>query len=266
VELQSRYADIQKQGLGLVAVSYDSTETLKQFADSRGITFPMVSDPGSAIIKRYGLLNDTVDPKSRSYGIPHPGTFMLDAKGIVTSRYFEDAYQERSTVGSILVKQGHPSGSAAMSETTHLKIAASVSDEQAAPGKRLSLVFAVTPKSKMHVYAPGKHSYQVITIAVDPQPWLKVQETMYPASAIYDFKPLNEKVEVYSKPFTLMRDVTVLATTDAQKFLATLSNVTITGSIDYQACDEKLCYSPTKVPFSFTLAMKPLDRKAPAGQ
>ena len=266
MELQSRYRDIQKQGLGLVAVSYDPVDTLKKFADSRGITFPMVSDPGSAIIKRYGLLNDTVDPKSRMNGIPHPGTFMLDSKGVVTARYFEDAYQERSTVGSILIRQGSASGSAsgsagATSETMHLKISASVSDTQAAPGKRVSLAFAVAPKKNMHVYAPGKHSYQVIAVSVDPQPWLKAQPTVYPPSQIHDFKPLNEKVEVYSKPFMLVSDVTILATGDAQKLLATMPTVTISGHVEYQACDEKLCYAPAKVPFSFTIEMRPLDRK-----
>ena len=90
MELQSRYADITKQGLGLIAISYDAPETLKKFADSRAITFPLISDPGSAIIKRYGLLNDTADPKSRTYGIPHPGTFIVDRKGVVQSRFFEE--------------------------------------------------------------------------------------------------------------------------------------------------------------------------------
>ena len=55
MELQSRYADITKQGLGLIAISYDAPETHKKFADSRGITFPLISDNGSAIIKRYGM-------------------------------------------------------------------------------------------------------------------------------------------------------------------------------------------------------------------
>ena len=81
MELQGRYDEIKRQGLGLVSISYDPPETLKKFADSRGITFPLVSDPGSAVIRRYGLFNDTVDPKTRAYGIPHPGTFILDTKG-----------------------------------------------------------------------------------------------------------------------------------------------------------------------------------------
>ena len=106
MELQSRYADITRQGLGLVAISYDTPETLKKFSDSRGITFPLISDSGSAIIKTHGLLNETVDPKSRTYGIPHPGTFVVDRKGVVRSRFFEDAYQERYTAATILSSIG----------------------------------------------------------------------------------------------------------------------------------------------------------------
>ena len=256
MELQSRYSDITKQGLGLVAVSYDPPETLKKFADSRGITFPMIADSGSAIIKQYGLLNDTMDPKTRFYGVPHPGTFMLDAKGVVTSRYFEDAYQERNTVASILTRQGgaNPFGPATRTDTMHLTVGASVSDTD------------VAPKKDMHVYAPGKHDYQVIAVVVAPQPWLKVQPATYPPSEIHDFKELNEKVEVYSKPFTLVQDVTILATADIQKLLAGMPTVTLSGNLEYQACDERVCYAPKKVPFSFTLTMKALDRKPTGGE
>ena len=126
MELQSRYADITGQGLGLVAISYDAPDTLKKFADSRGITFPMLSDQGSAIIKQYGLLNDAMDPKSRFYGVPHPGTFIVDRKGVVQSRFFEDAYQERYTAATILGTLGGGAGMSA--DTLHLTMTASISD------------------------------------------------------------------------------------------------------------------------------------------
>jgi hypothetical protein len=132
VELQSRYADITRQGLGLIAISYDSPETLRKFSDSRGITFPLISDPGSAIIRKYGLLNNTVDPKSRTYGIPHPGTFVLDRKGVVQSRFFEDAYQERYTAATILSTFGAGAGGGAISaDTRHLTMIATISDASA---------------------------------------------------------------------------------------------------------------------------------------
>ena len=267
MELQSRYAEITKQGLGLVAISYDAPETLKKFSDSRGITFPLISDIGSAIIKKYGLLNETVDPKSRTYGIPHPGTFVVDRKGVVLSRFFEDAYQERYTAAAILGSLGAPvSGSAVSATTTHLTMSASISDAAAAPGERLAVVVDVTPKPGMHLYAPGKHDYQVVKLAIDAQPWLRPQSTIYPASQIYHFKPLNERVEVFMKPFQVRRDLTLLATPEAQKLLAGMTAVTITGALEYQACDDKVCFNPTRVPISFVVSLKGLDRRPAGGQ
>ena len=111
MELQSRVATLKRQGLGLVAVSYDSPATLTDFAGRRGITFPMLSDTGSAVIKRYRLLNRQVPEGTPQYGIPYPGTFVLDAHGVVTARYFEEAYQERTTVESILTHIGSGTGS-----------------------------------------------------------------------------------------------------------------------------------------------------------
>ncbi len=266
MELQGRYDDITAQGLGLVAISYDSRETLEKFADSRGITFPLVSDPGSAIIKRYGMLNEQQDPKTRFYGVPHPGTFILDRKGVVTARFFEDAYQERYTAATILSTLGvNPGGMPVTARTVHLTMSASITDRSVAPGERISVVVHVTPRPAMHLYAPGKHDYQVVQLVIDPQPWLRAHETRYPPSEIYHFKPLDERVEVYSKPFRLARDLTILASQEMQKVLAAMPTVTITGALEYQACDDKVCYNPARVPMSFTLTMKSLDRR-PAGE
>jgi hypothetical protein len=264
VELQGRYDDIRKQGLGLIAISYDAPETLKKFADSRGIKFPLISDSGSAIIKRFGILNEQQEPGTRSYGIPHPGTFIVDRKGIVTARFFEDAYQERYTAAAILATQGANPGSATVSaDTAHLSMSATISDATVAPGERISIVVTITPRSNMHVYAPGKHDYRVVRLNIDPQSWLRAHDPRYPPSEIYHFKPLNERVEVYSKPFRLIQDVTILATPEVQKALATMPTVTIAGALEYQACDDKICYNPARVPFSFSLATKPLDRRPP---
>jgi hypothetical protein len=247
-----------------VAISYDSPETLKKFADSRGIRFPLISDPGSAIIKRYGILNEQQEAGTRSFGIPHPGTFIVDRDGVVTARFFEDAYQERYTAAAILTAQGtNPRGAVQTAQTDHLNMTASISDETVAPGERISIVIVVTPRPTMHVYAPGKHDYRVVRPSVDPQSWLRVHEPRYSPSEIYHFKPLNERVEVYSKTFRLVQDVTILATPEIQKSLSAMPMVTIAGALDYQACDDRLCYNPVRLPFSFTVAVKALDRRPP---
>jgi hypothetical protein len=267
VELQRRYADISRQGLGLIAISYDAPDTLKRFADSRGITFPLIADHDSAIIRAYRILNESEKPGARGYGIPHPGTFIVDRDGVVVSRFFEDAYQERYTTATILSTLGSgATGVVVKASTSHVSIVASLSDAVAAPGQRLALIVDITPARGIHVYAPGTHDYQVVRLVIDPQPWLRQHPPSYPASEIYHFKPLDERVEVYMKPFRLRRDLTLLATPEAQKLLGAMSSATIAGALEYQACDNKLCFNPVRVPISFTVSLNPLDRRPPGNR
>ena len=261
MELQRQYDDLKRRGIGLAAISYDAPETLKKFSAAHAITFPLISDAGSAIIKRYGIFNTTVEAGTRTYGIPFPGTFMLDAKGIVRARYFEEAYQERNTAASILVRQGATAtGPITTANTRHLTIMAALSDTEVAPGERLSIAYDITPHRGMHVYAPGKHDYQVISAVLDPQTWMKSTAVSYPPSDIYHFKPLNEHVEVFKQPFRLVQDVTLLATPPVQKLLANEKSVTITGRVNYQACDDNVCYAPTSVPLKWTVPLRQLQR------
>jgi hypothetical protein len=53
-----------------------------------------------------------------------------------------------------------------------------------------------------------------------------------------------------------VRDVTILSNLEAKKALAATPSPTITGHMEYQACDDKVCYAPKKVPFKFALDVK----------
>jgi len=134
-------------------------------------------------------------------------------------------------------------------------VQAAASAASLAPGGRLSLSIDVTPRRGMHVYAPGKHDYQVVTFTLDARPWLAAAPLKYPPSEIYHFVPLDERVETYLKPFTLVQELTVLATAEARKQLAGQTSVTVRGTLEYQACDDKICYAPAKVPLEFTLGV-----------
>ena len=149
-------------------------------------------------------------------------------------------------------------GALVTADTAHVRLTAALSSTSVAPGTKLSIAYDIAPRRGMHVYAPGKHDYQVISVTLDPQSWMKATPIKYPPSEIYHFKPIDERVEVYSKPFRLVQDVTILATPDAQKMLAKGDSVAITGRVNYQACDDTVCYSPTSVPIKWTV---PLQRK-----
>jgi peroxiredoxin len=292
VELQTRLAALRDEGLGLAVISYDPPAILAAFAKQRGITFPLLSDVGSVTIRRYGILNTVAeealgpnrnDPglaeqvrtfvsevgaNERMVGIPFPGTFVLDRQGVVRSRFFEDSYIERNTVSQTLLRLnlGRSPVEGTQVSTDHLQLKTYPGESAVAPGNRLALALEITPGPGMHVYAPGAAGYRVIALTIDQQPFLRVLPMSYPDSEIYLFEPLNERVPVYQRPFTLLQDMVLEGHRQAQAALKGRNSLTITGRLDYQACDDKICFNPVSIPLSWTVGLKPIifERPTPA--
>jgi peroxiredoxin len=261
-ELETRVADLKKNGFGLAAISYDPVAVLADFTSRRNITFPLLSDAGSVLIKRYGILNTTVpETNQQSYGIPFPGTFMVNPQGVVTSRFFEQAYQERSSVGSLLARLGNNIDVPATKiSSPQIEITSFATDQTVAPGTHFSLVLDIKPAARVHVYAPSASGYKPIALTIQPKPGLLVRDVQYPKAEDYFFKPLNEHVPVFQQPFRIVQEVAIdpSAAPAAPKDPSVL---TITGTLSYQACDDKLCFSPQSVPLSWTVNLRQLDRE-----
>lgn len=244
-----------------MVITYDPTDVLRAFATRHGIMFPLLSDQGSEVIRRYGLLNTTVPSDNPTFGYPHPGTFILDRAGKVTARFFETLYQERNTLSSVLVRLGgRVEADAVRTTTPHMTITSYATDAVAAPGSRFSLVLDITPGPKMHVYAPGVAGYKPITLTVDPPAGVLLRGRHYPPAEEYYFEPLEERVQVYQRPFRVIQDVVIDASRGVRERLLTQGQVVITGRLDYQACDDRLCYMPQRIPLQWTVRIKPHDR------
>ena len=290
MELQDRLEDLRAQGLGVAAISYDTEEVLAAFAERRGVKdVPLLSDDDSAVIRAFGIYNhiaeegigpNAEDPDVKAdvnqyvsvfganpmiVGTPFPGTFIVDREGRVTSRFFEEFYRERNTAANIMLKLGTPiSGIAGSSgETAHLEISASQSNPDILVGSRFHLALDITPKPKMHVYAPGAEElgYRVIGLELEVPSFLRVLPADYPASEIYHFEPLDEHVPVYQRPFRLVQEIVVEGDPESAARLAEIDALTLTGRLDYQACDDAICFNPASVPLTWTLTVSPLDRQ-----
>lgn len=246
--------------MGLASITYDPAPVLAEFASRRGITFPILSDAGSATIKKYGILNTTVPESNPTYGYPFPGTFVVNPQGVVTSRFFEDTYQERNTVASVLVRLGGTVGAVATKTSApHLEIMSYLTDQIAAPGTHFSIVMDITPGPRVHVYAPGVSGYKPISLTVRPQAGLVIRAPQFPKAKDYFFKPLNEHVPVFQGPFRIVQDVMLDPSREAAPVLRDLKTMTIAATLDYQACDDKLCFAPQSVPLSWTINVRSLD-------
>ncbi|MDX1293692.1 MAG: peroxiredoxin family protein [Hyphomonas sp.] len=94
--------DLADLGWPLVAVSYDPPDTLSKFADRHELGFELLSDPGSAAISAFNLLNEEMTPGSRYYGIPHPAIMFIGADETVRAILREESYKKRPNLDVIL--------------------------------------------------------------------------------------------------------------------------------------------------------------------
>jgi hypothetical protein len=183
-----------------VGISYDSVAILKSFADRRGITFPLLADPESKIIQSFGILNESAPKNSPFSGIPYPGTYLVDPKGVVISKYFVDDFRERDTAGEILVKQFGIRTEEAHStaETKYFSVSASASNQLVHQGQHISLVLDLDLKTKMHVYAPEvKSGYIPIDWKMTGSPAFNAPAMEYPKPQVLRLDVIKETVPVY---------------------------------------------------------------------
>jgi DsbC/DsbD-like thiol-disulfide interchange protein len=130
-------------------------------------------------------------------------------------------------------------------ETRHLVLTMSTAS---AARNRVTLAVEVTPKPKMHVYAPEQKDVIPLSLQIEPADGVRPGAAKLPKPEKYFFAPLNETQFVYSRPFRITHEVTLLHD---------LAPLTIKGTLRYQACDDAVCYVPQTVAISWTVTKLP---------
>ena len=130
----------------------------------------------------------------------------------------------------------------------HATILSSPPDVSGKAGAKLALFVDVTPKPGIHVYAPGTNDYIPITVKLNAQPAIKAGKITYPKSEIVSIA--DEKVPVFQKPFRLTQEVSL------GKGAKPGATMAVTGTVSYQACDDKVCYPPESTSIAWTIAVK----------
>ena len=107
MKLQSAIRDQKLPATKVIGISPDAVNKVKDLADKvaaktgsafEGVT--LLSDADHKTIDAYGLLN--MEAAQRGRFLPHPATFVLDAKGVVQWRFIEKDYKVRPTNEMIL--------------------------------------------------------------------------------------------------------------------------------------------------------------------
>jgi AhpC/TSA family protein/cytochrome c biogenesis DsbD-like protein len=263
VELGGQLEAFRKQGLEVAAISYDSPAVLRHFAASRNIGFPLLADPASEVIRRFGLAQDN--------GAAYATTFVTDAHGVVRARYTEDSIVFRRTGGSLLVTAGARPDGAQATRTDHFTLFTSSSNAVVGPGQRFTLVLDFEVEEGHHLYAPGvAGGYRPLSVRLEQPPRvMRIEAPRFPAPKPYVFQPLNETVPIFAGAFRVTVDVTMNDTNvgwaqDRLDDPARYEPVDLVGTLGYQVCNHTKCYPPATLPLRFAVKLRPKDeRRAP---
>lgn len=253
--------DFRRRGLGIAAISHDTGEILREFAATKHITIPLLSDVDSRAIRAFGIMNHNVPESSPDYGMAFPGQYVVDADGVVVSKYFEDNHRERVTMETILVRDfdWRPESRGRI-ETDALVVEYAAGAGIARPGNHLTLILDVQLKENMHVYAPGvRDGYVPVSWSLGTSDLYRGAPPEFPAGETMIQEALGDTALVYHRTFRVLQEVEIAGRASLERGLGKLDRpreLTLEGVFGYQACDDEMCYLPQRVPLKFVFKVE----------
>lgn len=278
VQLQQVAAELEANGFSLFAISNDPVEVLDDFATEHGITYPLLSDADSAVIRSFGIMNQLIRPDEgrsmRWHGIAYPGTYFVDADGIVTDKDFHRHHARRSSGATVLARAlGRPI-ELATEVVAEAEDADEVEDGQVAvrvglsdPSLQLEVIATLAVDVEipdgLHAYAPGAPS-QFTPLAVEVEAaGLRVGPARWPGPAMLEMIELGLTVPVLSGTVRVELPVTVTSELVRLGHEITEDSLDIEVTVAAQLCDALACGLPRRVGATLTV---PIERLVePAG-
>ena len=242
--------DFDAADIRVYALSYDEPDALRDFRDAHGITFTLLSDPDSAVIRSFGVLNTLIDPNDHPwYGIPYPGAIVVNAEGAITHKLFDSNLAVRTGPERLLwAAQGQPGLPPDVDRAAPREVQVSV----ALDGDRLAvtvqrdLVVRFSVPAGRHVYAePAPPGSAAVDVTLDDSDRLVRRPIVRPASAPHTLAATGESFRVHDGVFELRLPLTVNS--------ASRRDIVLSGEVRWQCCDDEVCDPPTSQRFEFTM-------------
>lgn len=258
MELQHSHGDFERAGVAVFAISYDSVDVLASFTQRHGITYPLLSDEGSRVIRALGLYNEHsteqhsalgVELKPHHYGVPYPGAFLLDDNGVIVDKRFEQNYRARPSPVSII--EGHferessRTAASAQAHTEQLRVDARLGQATYRPNQVLRLNIDIQIAPGLHVYGqPIPEGYTPLSLDIEPFDGLVVGEPELPPARPFHVEGLDEQFHTYEG--TIRAALPLVITQN-------LGETTLAVDVRYQACSHTDCFPPDELRLGLTL-------------
>ncbi|MPZ88721.1 MAG: redoxin domain-containing protein [Nitriliruptorales bacterium] len=247
------------------AVSYDPVDVLAEFAADHGITYALLSDVGSVVIEALGLLNRHAEQQQAHFGstyddrkkrMPHPGTFVLDADGIIVDRRFEQSHRRRPS-GSVLMADALAGvdGGAAVSASASgsgLQVRAWLHTGAYRPQQQLEVRVALAVDAGAHVYVePVPKGFTPLTLRLQGPKSLAAGDPPLPAGVSFRVEGLDQEFLVVDGK---IRTAVPFRIDEGE------GHVALELEVAYQACTAMECFPPEALRLELALEGRPVLR------
>jgi peroxiredoxin len=256
VQMEESKEALQRNGFGIAAISYDSPEVLRKFAKEKKISFPLLSDSGSKIIRDFNILDSNVLPGSPAYGVPYHGSYLVNEAGVVVAKLFDVESTLGHSTGVVVTRFfGSPLNThEKVVRHDHLSLKYYASSNFASAGDRIELTIDVILNEKIHVYAPGGANNLPIGWELQSRSGYNPEPVNFPAPETGITPSTHEKTLVYSGRFQLSRTIAIgLDNRETLKSVDSQGNLLIKGAFSFQACNERICFLPRSIPLEWKL-------------
>ena len=257
----------------MYGISYDSQEQLLAFAEQYDVTYDLLSDAESAVIREFGILNTLIasdDPTQGAgrpfFGVPFPGVYVTDERGVVTEKFFHRHYATRESAGAIRdsalgeILARHETPAVALT-SDQVRISAFSSDTALKFETQSTIYVRFELEEGLHMYGrPLPDGYIASEATIPDTAGLRVGAASYPPTHPREFSELGVTLNVFEG----VVDVAIPVTPNSELFGPRPSDqptqLDIPVSVLFQACSETICYTPKTETFSLTLPVIPLLR------
>lgn len=246
-------SQLDAAGIAVYALSYDQAEALRDFRDAHGITYTLLSDPDSQVIRAFGILNTLIDPNDHPwYGIPYPGTFVVNPDGVITHKFFDNNLAVRAGPEQLLrAALGEPVVESAGGTDTpeEVEVSVSLDGDALAPTVQKDLVARFRVPAGRHVYAaPAPEGSVAIDLKLDENSRIVQRPLIHDDSEPHTLASTGESFQVHHGDFELRLPLTVNRGAGTNT-----THISVSGEIRWQACDDQICDIPASQRFEMML-------------
>ncbi len=231
----------------------------------------MLSDVDSQVIEAYGILNTSISKDDAMlWGIPYPGSFVVDEAGIVVAKFFHDTYKKRDSpeiligaaLGEILISDDAPSVAGGDDE---VRITASVQGGKGTirQGIYRHLVVHFELGDGLHIYGePVPEGMIPTTITVNGPPGFITEDPILPPTSPLRLEGLDVELPVWSGSVDMVIPFYASGELASEVRPLDMASARIEIDVRYQACDDSACLLPKTEKLALDLALDVVDTPA----